>query len=193
MNIVRVPIIYVHPIAKAQFTPEAIGTFVRAPVSLQRDIEMALETYEFPENGQGFVSLPESAWANVLPGVARRTTNPEDYKNALHRGKVGQFLRRDLVALPALSGVAAIVYTREAFLADPQTSDEEKQAFIEAGYTHVWVTTLAFAGPKPPVTSWRFVVNLAGGNAAYAEMTKEKLVEMAQSIEAYEAEWAVVA
>ena len=185
--------IFVHPIAAAQATSGAIGTFVRAPVSLQRDIEMALESYKMPENGQGFVSLPEEAWVSVLPGVARRTTNPEDYKNALHRGKVGQFLDRTKVELPALSGVAAIVYTREAFLADPQTSDEEKAAFVEAGYTHVWVTTLAFAGPKPPVTSWRFVVNLAGGNASYETMTKEELVEMAQSIEAYEAEWAVVA
>ena len=185
--------IFVHPIAKSQFTTSAVGTFVRAPVSLQRNIEMALADYEFPENGQGFVSLPEEAWDCVLPGVARRTTNPEDYKNALHRGKVGQFLDRTKVELPALDGVAAIVYTREAFLADPQTSDEEKQAFIEAGYTHCWVTTLAFAGPKPPVTSWRFVVNLAGGNVSYEEMSKEDLVEMAQFIEAYESEWAVVA
>ena len=185
--------IFLHPIAKAQFTPEAIGTFVRAPMSLHRDIELALADFEFPENGQGFVSLPEEAWVSVLPGVARRTSNPEDYKNALHRGKVGQFLRRDKVALPALSGVAAIIYTAEAFLADPQTSDEEKRRFVDAGYTHVWVTTLAFAGPKPPVTSWRFVVNLAGGNAAYADKTLEELVAEAQAIEAYESEWCVVA
>ena len=185
--------IFLHPIAKAQFTPEAIGTFVRRPMALQVAIEEALLQYKFPENGQGFVSLPEADWCYVLPGVARRTTNPEDYCNRLHRGKVGQFLDRTKVALPALSGVAAIIYTREAFLADPQTSDAEKQAFIEAGHTHCWVTTLAFAGPKPPVTSWRFVVNLAGGNAAYETMTRDELVEMAQSIEAYEAEWAVVA
>jgi len=185
--------IFVHPIAAAQTSNSAIGTFVSKPMALHAAIMAALESYEMPENGQGFVSLPKEAWVSVLPGVARRTQNPEDYCNRLHRGKVGQFLRRDKVALPALDGVAAIVYTAEAFLADPQTSDEEKAAFVEAGYTHVWVTTLAFAGPKPPVTSWRFVVNLAGGNASYETMTKEELVEMAQSIEAYEAEWAIVA
>lgn len=185
--------IFVHPIAKAQFSASAIGTFVSKPAALHTAVEQALESYDMPENGQGFVSLPEEAWDCVLPGVARRTSNPEDYCNRLHRGKVGQFLRRDKVALPDLDGVAAIVYTREAFLADPQTSDEEKAAFVEAGYTHCWVTTLAFAGPKPPVSSWRFVVNLAGGNVSYETMTKEQLVEMAQSIEAYEAEWAVVA
>jgi hypothetical protein len=37
------------------------------------------------------------------------------------------------------------------------------------------------------------VADLAGGNAAYETMTKEALVEMAQSIEAYESEWCVVA
>lgn len=185
--------IFMHDLAAAQMTPSAIGTFVQKPMALHTAIMAALETYEFPENGQGFVSLPEEAWANVMPGVAKRTKNPEDYCNRLHRGKVEQFLRRDKVALPALSGVAAIVYSKKAFLADPQTSDSEKQGFVETGFTHCWVTTLAFAGPKPPVTSWRFVVNLAGGNAAYAEMTKEQLVEMAQSIEAYESEWCVVA
>ena len=185
--------IFVHPIAKAQFSTSSVGTFVQKPMALHASVEAALESYQFPENGQGFVSLPEEAWNSVLPGEARRTQNPEDYVNRLHRGKVGQFLDRTKVELPALSGVAAIVYTAEAFLADPQTSDEEKRDFVEAGYTHVWVTTLAFAGPKPPVTSWRFVVNLAGGNAAYADKTLEELVAEAQAIEAYEAEWAVVA
>ena len=187
--------IFTHDIAKAQTGtgPVVIGTLVHRPMDMHLSIRRALETYKFPENGQGFVSLPKEAWGCVLPGVARRTKNPGDYKNALHRGEVGQFLDRTKVALPALDGVAAIVYTAEAFLADPQTSDEEKQAFIEAGYTHCGVTTLAFAGPKPPGTSWRFIVNLAGGNAAYEEMTKEELVEMAQDIKAYETEWAVVA
>lgn len=185
--------IYMHPIAAQQTSTTAIGTFVQKPMALHAAIMKALETYEMPENGQGFVSLPEDSWSCVLPGVARRTTNPEDYVNRSHRGKVGQFLRRDKVALPALDGVAAIVYTAEAFLADPQTSDEEKAAFVEAGFTHCWVTTLAFAGPKPPVTSWRFVVNLAGGNAAYADKTVEDLVAEAQAIEAYESEWCVVA
>jgi hypothetical protein len=185
--------IYMHPEAAAQTTADAIGTKVLKPMALHDAITTALETYEFPANGQGFVSLPEESWSCVMPGVARRTANPEDYKSGLHRGKVGQFLDRSKVEPPPLDGVAAIVYTAEAFLADPQTSEEEKAAFVEAGFTHCWVTTLAFAGPKPPVTAWRFVVNLAGGNAAYAEMTKGELVEMAQAIEAYEAEWCVVA
>jgi len=185
--------IFMHDLAASQSTPSAIGTKVSKPMALHTAIMEALESYEMPENGQGFLSLPEEAWGSVLPGVARRTTAPDDYCNRLHRGKVGQFLRRDLVALPALDGVAAIVYTAAGYLADPQTSDEEKQAFVEGGFTHCWVTTLAFAGPKPPVTSWRFVVNLAGGNASYETMTKEELVEMAQSIEAYESEWCVVA
>ena len=183
--------IYVHPIASSQMSAGAVGTYVQEPMALYEAVVAAIETYVFPEDGQAVISLPKEVCGIVLPGVARRTDRPEDYKNVFYRGKMEQFLDRRKVELPSLDEVAVVVYTAEAFLADPQTSDEEKAGFIKAGFTHCWVTTRA--GPKGPVTPWRFVVNLAGGNAAYETMTKDALVEMAKEIEAYESEWCVVA
>jgi len=152
-----------------------------------------LEYFSFPENGQGVVPVPEEAWGCVIPGLARRTTNPDDYKNVLHRGKVEQVLDRNKVVLPALTGVAAIVYTKEAYLADPQTSEEEKAAFIRYKHTHCWVATMSWTGPRPPWNAWRSIFSLAGGNAAYADKSIEELVAEAQAEEAYESEWCVVA
>lgn len=200
--------IFIHPIAKSQFDRTGIGTFVRDPIALEAHITSALQDFEFPNNGQGFVALPPEAFNTVVPGVARRTNNPDDYVVRFHRERMGLYLNRDKVKLPELGGLAAIVYTKEAYLADPQTSAEEKEAFIEAGYTHCWVTTLAMAGPKAPVDPWRFVVNLAGGNAKYKELADEaqgsyvnpargflaNVVQAeAKEVQEYWAEWAVVA
>jgi len=185
--------IFIHQIAKDQFDATGIGTFVTNPISLKAHIQSALDTYEFPENGQGFMHLPEEAFKCVVPGVARRTNNLKDYVLRSHRGQVSEYLNRDKVELPKLGGLAIIVYTEEAFLADKQVSDEAKQAFTSGGYTHAWITTLAMAGPRAPVGAWRFVANLAGGNLAYSMKTAIDLHEEAKAIEAYWSEWCTVA
>ncbi len=59
------------------------------------------------------------------------------------------------------------------------------------------VAVLGSRGPKPTLSSARFVRNLAGGNLAYAfapmGKTYEDLVKEATEIAAYEAEWITVA
>jgi hypothetical protein len=184
--------IYMHGIAEQQTTPEAIGTFVQKPEKLEALIELALEDHDF-EKGP-FVVVPD-AQDCVTCGVAQATTDPGDYTLREHRGEVAAYRARETLTEDEKrpDTVAAIIYTAEMFLADPQTSDEEKEAFVEAGYTHCWVTTLAMKGPKAPVGAWRFVVNLAGGNAMTLAKNAEELQAEATEIKDYWSEWSTVA
>lgn len=184
--------LYIHSIAQDQVDGIAVGTVVRS--ALLGIIEEAIASFSFPANGQGFVGLPDAAKSFVTAGVGRRSKNPKDYVVREHRGEVGLYLRRDSVPRADLvpDGVAAIVYTAEAFMADPQTSDEEKAAFVSAGYTHCLVTVLAFKGPKPPVGPDRFVFNLAGGNARYATLTGDEIRAEAKEVAEYFTTWCVV-
>jgi len=184
--------IFMHPIAAAQTTTSAIGTKVSKPMALHAALQAAVEFHDF---GAGpFVGIPDAA-DMVVCGVAPSTTNPEDYVLREHRGEVAAYRRRDGLTDDERrpDTVAAIIYTAEMYLADPQTSDEAKAAFINEGYTHCWVTTLAMKGPKAPVGAWRFCVNLAGGSAITGAKSKEELVEEAKEIEDYWSKWSTVA
>lgn len=59
---------------------------------------------------------------------------------------------------------SAVVYTIDAYLNDPDVTDEERDELARCEYTHILVAVLASAGPKPPLGPYRFVHNLAGGN-----------------------------
>ena len=186
---------FIHPIAAAQFEGTAVGTVVRDDVALLGLIGEAIASFSFPANGQGFILLPDSARPAVTAGVAPRAgKKADDYRVREHRGEMVAVLRRDRIAAVDLDpdGVAAIVYTREGFLADPETTPQEAAAFVAAGHTHALITVLGFGGPKAPLTSHRFVRNLSGRNAAYANKSAEALREEAAAIVAYEEEWCVV-
>lgn len=184
--------IYVHDIAAAQTLPGAIGTFVSKPLRLKTLIEQAVERHNF-ENGP-FVVVP-GAEHLVTCGVAPATADPGDYTLREHRGEVAAYRARETLTEDEKrpDTVAAIIYTRQMYLDDPQTSDVEKRAFVEDGYTHCWVTTLAMKGPKAPVGAWRFIVNLAGGNAMTLAKSAEELQAEAAEIKNYWSEWSTVA
>jgi hypothetical protein len=183
--------IYMHTIAAAQVERKAIGTFVQKPMSLHTALMAAVEDHDFRDGP--FVTIA-GAQEFVTCGVAGATTNPEDYVLREHRGEVAAYRRRDGLTAEEKrpDTVAAIIYNRQMYLNDPQTSDEAKADFVESGYTHCWVTTLAMKGPKAPVGPWRFCVNLAGGNAIAGVKTKEELVFEAQEIEDYWSKWSTV-
>jgi hypothetical protein len=189
--------LFVHPIAQSQFALNAVGTQILDSERHIMEVERLLGGWygpiEFPEDGQGRFLVPEHTWTNVLPGeVSRKGLHPTAYKAVEHRGEMILAADRDRVTLGDPTAVYVIVYTAEAFMADTQTSAEEKAAFEAAGYTHCLVVTLAVKGP-PALSSHRFVRNLAGGNAAYAAKTREDLVAEAKEIEGYERDWIVVA
>ena len=96
----------------------------------------------------------------VSAGVGPQSTNPTDYVCRLHRGHVGAYLKREHAA--PITGCAVVVYTREAYLANPEITAMEAYRIGDA--THVLVAVLAFAGPEAPLTPHRLVANLAGGN-----------------------------
>lgn len=179
------------------FATICVGTKVLDPEAVLSAINSAIEGYDWdrPLNegevrGQAFLSLPLLTNA-VRTGVGRRTTNPEDFRAREHRGRVNLYLDPSLAA--PLEGLAAIVYTTEAYLADPEVTDEEAQRIKNEGADYVLVALLAFAGPKAPVDEVRFVSNLAGGNRAYDDLSIERAKEMASEVKEYHDAWCVVA
>jgi hypothetical protein len=177
------------------FSPATIGTKVLDRDSLLISLASALEVHDASKDrvpGQHFVVLGSSAITSVSSGVGRRkpTDQPQDYVLRTHRGRVGAYLHRHL-ATP-VEGLAVVVYTADAYLADPEVTPDEIAAF-EPGTTHVIVAVLAAAGPKPPLTPYRFVSNLAGGNRDAETYTIDDVKRIAREIIAYSNDWAIVA
>ncbi|MBI4434843.1 hypothetical protein HY635_03475 [Candidatus Uhrbacteria bacterium] len=142
--------------------------------------------------GQHYIVLPREANKAVSAGVGRRTDSPESYMLRVHRGRVSAYLNRYLAA--DVESVAVVVYTRKAYLADPDVQADPKEAErIGSAVTHVIVAVLASAGPNPPLTPFRFVANLAGGNNEALAWTADEIRAKALEIAAYADGWDVVA
>lgn len=172
-----------------------IGTKVTDTETFEQVAIAAIESFDFAGQrvpGQGFIPCNDLL-PYVSAGVGKRTQEPSDYVARCHRGQVELYLRRECAA--DATGVALIVYTREAYLADPDVQkDESEQARVSASdATHVLVAVLAFAGPKAPLSPTRFVHNLAGGNNEAAQWSGDEIRAKATDVKAYWNEWAVVA
>ena len=173
----------------------AVGTKVTNVGRFFEIADAAVAAFDFAGArvpGQGFI--PCNDLAPVLSaGVGKRSENPADYVLRFYRGRVEMFLKREFAA--ACEGAALIVYTREAYLADPDVQkDAAEKARIEAsGATHVLVAVLGFAGPKAPLSPFRLVHNLAGGNKEALVWTADEIRAQAKASLDYDAEWAVVA
>jgi hypothetical protein len=155
----------------------------------------AIRAFDFVSQkvpGQGFIMCP-AAVPFVLAGAGKRTKDPNDFVLRVYRGEVQPFLRREKAA--PVEGCALVIYTKEAYLAAPDVAREpEEVARIQAeDPTHVVVAVLAFAGPKPPLTPYRLVHNLAGGNKEALVWTADEIREKAVESLAYDREWATVA
>jgi hypothetical protein len=178
------------------FKTHTIGTKVLNADEFLGFLGKAVAEHDFNADrvpGQGFITLPEAACTSVSAGVGRRTADPADYVIGVHRGRVGAFLRREKAA--KVETVASIIYTKQAYLQDPDVAKEpEEAARVGASdATHVIVAVLASAGPKPPLTATRFVHNLAGGNREAEKWTADEIRAKAKDIGAYGNEWCVVA
>jgi hypothetical protein len=170
-----------------------IGTKVTNVGAFMFALARAIRAYDATNDrvpGQHFVNVPE-AIPLVSAGIGRRGAHgPDQYVLREHRGRVGAFLKRECAA--PTEGVAVVVYTREAYMADPEVTPEEIETHGDC--THVVVAVLGFAGPsQPPLTPYRFVSNLAGGNNEALTYTADVIRNMAKAIQAYDDEWCVVA
>jgi len=183
------------------FDAKAIGTKVTEPIMFRGLLREAVGNFQFPTEtvedkgiveGQGFIRL-DSALPHVSAGVGLRTLNPDDFVLREYRGEVQPFLKREH-AIKA-DGFAAVVYTREAYLVDPDVvADPAELARVKASdATHVFVCAIAFAGPKAPLSPRAFVHNLAGGNTNAQGLSGDVIREQAAEIDAYHAKYATVA
>jgi hypothetical protein len=182
------------------FSAVTLGTKVTDERRFRAFLADFVGTHEFAEvdnaekgviAGQAFIMLP-GAEETVSSGVGKTSQEPSDYVARFHREKVGLYLKRSKAE--KATGVAAVVYTRGAYLRDPDIlGDAAEAARIEASNaTHVLVAVIAFAGPKSPLPAWRFVCNLAGGNLNAQELSGEAIREQAKGIRDYWSTWSVV-
>jgi hypothetical protein len=178
------------------FDEKTIGSKVTDPVQFAIALTAAVESYDASHDrapGQHFVMLPESAWTTVSAGVGKKSKDPGDYVIRVHRDQPTMFLKRENAA--DVEGLACVVYTRDAYLNDPDVLQEpDEMARIEASdCTHVIVAVLAFAGPQAPLSPHRLVHNLAGGNREAESWTMDDVRTKAAESISYWNEWEVVA
>lgn len=170
-----------------------IGSKVTDHESFMRVVTAAVESHDFAAErvpGQGFIQVPEAA-TFVSAGVGKTTTDPKDYVCREHRGQVSAYLRREHAA--PTEGCAVVMYTTEAYLSDPDVTEEEAARVKAAEATHVLVAVLAFAGPKSPLPPYRFVHNLAGGNKEAQVWSADEIRSKAKESLDYWNDWTTVA
>lgn len=188
------PVFHVSHICSA-FKDETIGSKVKNPWFLKIALAEALRTHDTSLDrtpGQHVVQMPVGSTALVSAGVARRADVPSwRYIVREHRGRVDAYAHRDYAA--KAEAVSVVVYTRAAYMADPEVVASGESDIISELVTHVIVAVLAFAGPKAPLSPYRFVSNLAGGNKDALTYTADDMRRMATDIKAYDDEWVVVA
>lgn len=177
------------------FDFSTVGTKVTDHATFTAMLGHAVSEHDFTSDdtpGQGYIPLPAEAVAVVISGVGPRSANRDDYIVRRYRGTDAIFLRRGLAAPPA--SVAAIVYTRDAYLTDPDVlKDAEEQARIAGSdATHVLVAVLASAGPRPALGLERLIRNLAGGNKDALAWTADEIRKKAQESICYADDWATV-
>ncbi len=178
MNIQIFPLI-----AGQQLSANAIGTKV---VLAERDlidsiVKPAVEAFEEVcsladalvddikaqyESGQYSLPVPVAQLKFFSCGVGLHTHRPEDYVVRKWRDNVQLFLRRGKAA--EVRSCNLVVYTREAYLADPQLTEEQRE-WLLPDTSHVLITCLAVGGPeRAQHTVNRLARNIAGGNAEWS-------------------------
>jgi hypothetical protein len=171
---------------------EAIGSRITNDEGFTKAALKAIEAYDFGAArvpGQGFIVCPEAA-PFVSAGVGPRSTNPKDYVLREHRGIVSAYLKREFAA--PVTGCALVVYTREAYVRDPDVTPEEAERLGEA--THVMVAVLAYTTDAPsPLPVYRLVWNLAGGNREAATYTADEIRSKAKAAIDFDNVWVPVA
>jgi hypothetical protein len=178
------------------FAEKTIGSKVTMACAFSAALIKAVEAFDFGAQrvpGQGLIKLPNEACAFVSAGVGKRVDDESAYVVRLHRGRCSAYLKREHAA--PVEGVAVVVYTVAAYLADPDVAGDAAEVgrIARETPTHILVAVLAFAGPQAPLPPIRFVHNLAGGNKEALTWTADEIRAKAAEIRAYDEVWAGVA
>ena len=176
------------------FGDNTIGTKVLNAYQFMQFLQKCVEKHDISKDrqiGQHFIPMPTEAFETVSAGAGRRTENPEDYVLRLYRGSVGAYLKREKAA--TVESLSVIVYTLEAYLADPDIKGEEAERITNSDATHVLVAILASAGPKSPLSPFRLVHNIAGGNKEALQWSADEIRGKALESKIYHDKWATVA
>lgn len=177
------------------FDDISIGSKVYDELKFLEEVANGIESFDWNTcrvQGQAYIKLSKYACNFVGAGVGKRTKDPNDYLIRIHRGEVGLYLHRSL-AVKNVDDVAVVIYTFDAYLKDPDMTDEEYKRINSLHPTHVIVTVLASSGEPSVLSPGRFVSNLAGGNREALVWTADEIRNRAKEIKQYHSEWCVVA
>ena len=143
-----------------------VGSKVVEPFYFMEGVEKLIREHDFTKDstpGQGFLAVPEELFKYLSAGDGEHTDFAHDYIPAFHRGKVDAYLKRELAG--EIKFAAVVVYTREAYEADPEVDARNCRLLsFWSATTHVIVAVLASSGPESPLTPYRLVSNIGGNN-----------------------------
>jgi hypothetical protein len=179
------------------FDEQTIGTKVLCKMTVLDIVAHVVAETDFEtqkEPGQATIELPNTGQSSVLPyvsaGVATSSKDdePEHFVIRKYREGCKLYLKRSVAVAQGRCPVTeckVVIYTRNAYLADPDVNKPEEAAEktrIEASdFTHIIVAFLASNGSSP-LSVFRFVHNLAGGNNEAAKYTADEIRGMAKEI-----------
>ena len=176
------------------FNPKTIGSKVIDMEKFFHYLGEAVEAFDWNScrvPGQAKIKLSDSACACVSCGIGLRVDDPSYYLLKSHRGVVSAFLKREYAE--ATKNVFVIVYTTDAFLKDPDVTNDEAEAIKFSQCTHVIIAVLATPNDEPKLGTYRFVHNLAGGNNEALTYSADEIRSMAKEIIGKENKFSTVA
>lgn len=178
------------------FEEHPIGSKVIWERNFLELLEREIAKHDFASDkipGQAYMVIP-GAEKYVLSGQGTHTQNPDDYVLRLHRGKVHTFLKKHRAE--STVEVAVVVYTKAAYLSDPDILEDggaERDRITASDPDYVLVTVLASSTKSAPMSPYRFVKNLAGGNYEALAWTADEIREKARAIAVHTDTWGTIA
>lgn len=110
------------------FDDRTIGTKVVDPTTFMGRLSCELDKHDATKDrqkGQHFIVMPPSAYPTVSGGMGEAQIIEDAYVLRFYRGAVRKYLKRRF-ALPVRS-LACVVYTREAYLIDPDVVNDHNE------------------------------------------------------------------
>lgn len=145
-------------------------------------------------SGEYFLPLRRDLFDTVTCGVGERSKNEDDYVVRIDQGQARAFLKRDFAA-GVVGGLACVVYTRQAYLSNPEMEHKPEEAtrISASDCTHVIVAVLARPNEEFPLPIWTLVHSLAGGNERAQFWLVNMIREKARKSWEYWSKWVMVA